>query len=30
MMTVTIFLGKTREEIQVPKFWAWGSNNKSF
>ena len=30
MMTITIFLGKIREEIKVPKFWGWGSNNKGF
>ena len=30
MMTITIFLGKIREEIKVPKFWGWGSNNNGF
>ena len=29
MMTITIFLGKIREEIKVPKFWGWGSNNNN-
>ena len=30
MMTITNFLGKIREEIKVPKFWGWESNNKGF